>query len=92
MAASLMSDQPELRPMTTWQHYRRTLPITQVFILTLVVATYIVARPPWYVLLALLISLEIFSYLGAMWGAMLARRIAAKGLEEPPTTSKKKRK
>ena len=85
-----MTDEPPIRPLTAWEHYRRTLVFTQLFILSMCAAMMYFTKMPIGMVVVMFFSLQVFGFLGAVWGARLSRRIAAKG-DELPLSRKRRR-
>ncbi len=58
-----------------WQHYRKTLLPTQLFIFGVCAALYWYSKPPLPTLLFLFLTMQLASILGAWWGARLRAKM-----------------
>ena len=77
-----MSDEPLNRPPTAWEYYRRTIVLTQLFVLG-ACAGMLYFRAPATIVVAMFFSLQVFGFLGAVVGSRMSRRLAAKADELP---------
>jgi hypothetical protein len=61
-----------------WQQYKKTLLVTQVFILLVCVVLCVLAGLTFVGVLPYLLSMEVFSLIGTAWGLRLKRKVNAK--------------
>jgi hypothetical protein len=59
-----------------WQHYRKTLPFVQAFILIVCMVLFFYKAVPIAGVVVLFVMMQIGSLLGAFWAARLKRRMS----------------
>jgi hypothetical protein len=60
-----------------WQHYRKTLPFVQAFILIVCMTLFFYKAVPMGAVVVLFVMMQIGSLLGAFWAARLKQKIGA---------------
>ena len=60
-----------------WEQYRKTAPLTQIFVIAVCAAMRYFANMPWAAVAALFVAMQLGALLGTWWGVRMRGKVIA---------------